>query len=307
VRCDRRAVSIANREAIAAKIEDRKRRAARVCPRTAPSARSAMGCTRARLCSPERRRPHHIRHTRVGRPATATNWLLDALAASGSSRRSRSRPPARDVNRAWRARRRPRCCSVTQRAICHQRSTRRQRPLSDTLGHALGGPWRRRRRAASSATARRLKGSRRRGYRSAPKGAVRSRLQAGRRSRRLASSRATARYRCGCRENQSRSWFVNLVAGITDARDRPNRDITGTYRSNRAILGHLVPPSNGTVTIRFVYPTATDQRGSQRSNSLRPPKCRREISKVIGGRRSRSGTYVLIRRRCAIAYQVGGE
>ena len=59
----------------------------------------------------------------------ATNRLLDAPAASCSSRRSRSRHRARHVHHAPAVPRLPRCCSVTKRATRQQWSPHRHRPL----------------------------------------------------------------------------------------------------------------------------------------------------------------------------------
>jgi hypothetical protein len=90
-------------------------------PRSSPSAplSRSVGGFRRRLLSgsaPATALPHHNRGasdltavtlaSRCGRPTTATNRPVDALVASGSSRRSGSRPRARDLDPAWRACRR---------------------------------------------------------------------------------------------------------------------------------------------------------------------------------------------------------
>ena len=71
-----------------------------------------------------------------GRPSAATSRLRDAPAASGSSRRSRRGPRARDLDRTWRLGRGPRRCSVTKRATKWMLWPRSTRPLSDRTDHA---------------------------------------------------------------------------------------------------------------------------------------------------------------------------
>lgn len=54
---------------------------------------------------------------------------------------------------------------------------------------------------------------------------------------------ATIAFEGGCRKPVQKL-VRQLVAGITDARDRLNTgDITGTWLSNRALLGYRLPPS----------------------------------------------------------------
>jgi hypothetical protein len=83
-------------------------------PASAPGSRS-----RGASSAPCRRRPR----SRSGRAAPAKNRLLDRSAASGSTRRIGYRPRARDLDRAWRAGRRSRCCSVIERATTWMLST----------------------------------------------------------------------------------------------------------------------------------------------------------------------------------------
>jgi len=71
---------------------------------------------RSRSHRPSRRQVQPSDLFPVGRQATATHRPLDARAASGSTQLSESRRRARDLDRAWRAGRRPCCCSVTKRA-----------------------------------------------------------------------------------------------------------------------------------------------------------------------------------------------
>ena len=69
--------------------------------------------------------------------ATRNSYEPAGGCAPGSSQGRRNRSRARDLHHAWRVGRRPRCCSVTERATCQQWSPHRQRPLSDTRSHVL--------------------------------------------------------------------------------------------------------------------------------------------------------------------------
>ena len=93
------------------------------------------------------------------RAAPATNRLPDRSAASGSTRRSGRRPRARVLDRAWRAGRRSRFCSVIKRATTWMLST----PLNAiAVGQFGSRPGRCAASTVSSAAARRLFGPRRR-------------------------------------------------------------------------------------------------------------------------------------------------
>ena len=97
---------------------------------------------------------------RRGRHEQASSQSLPhpALSCRASALRRRSeRPPNQGGTSACPESRRPGMNPLPVGA----------RPLSDSLGHPRAGPRRRRRRPPSFATARRLKQSRRRGYRSA--------------------------------------------------------------------------------------------------------------------------------------------